>query len=149
LIALRLLLPHLRPYWSRALAAGAALLIAALMTLALGQGVARLVDGGLAAGSAPRLDTAAALMFGIVAAPGAATAARYYFVSWLGERIAADLRRRVYGRPASRAVRRARAGADAPAVAVQQVAGQSWGRHGRQGGSGGRHAFRRHRRVGP
>jgi ATP-binding cassette subfamily B protein len=95
-IALRLLLPHLRPYWPRALAAGAALLIAALMTLALGQGVARLVDGGLAAGSGPGLDTAAALMFAIVAVLGAATAARYWLVSWLGERIAADLRRRVY-----------------------------------------------------
>jgi ATP-binding cassette subfamily B protein len=96
LVALRLLLPHLRPYLPRALAAGAALLVAALMTLALGQGVARLVDGGLSAGSGPGLDAAAALMFAIVAALAAATAARYWLVSWLGERIAADLRRRVY-----------------------------------------------------
>uniref|UniRef100_UPI001F2D2127 hypothetical protein n=1 Tax=Falsiroseomonas oryziterrae TaxID=2911368 RepID=UPI001F2D2127 len=50
-LALRLLLPHLRPYLGRALGAAAALLVAALLTLALGQGVARLVDSGLAAGS--------------------------------------------------------------------------------------------------
>lgn len=96
LVALRLLLPHLRPYLPRALGAGAALVIAALLTLALGQGVARLIDTGLGPGSEAGLNAAAALMFGIVAALGAATAARYYLVSWLGERVAADLRRRVY-----------------------------------------------------
>ncbi|WP_333779768.1 ABC transporter transmembrane domain-containing protein, partial [Falsiroseomonas oryzae] len=74
----------------------AALLLAALLTLALGQGVARLVDSGLAAGSGPGLDTAAALMFATVAALACATATRYWLVSWLGERVAADLRRRVY-----------------------------------------------------
>jgi ATP-binding cassette subfamily B protein len=96
LIALRLLLPHLRPYRFRALGAAAALLAAALLTLALGQGVARLVDSGLAAGSGSGLDAAAALMLATVAALAAATSTRYYLVSWLGERVAADLRRRVY-----------------------------------------------------
>nr|WP_270937875.1 ABC transporter transmembrane domain-containing protein [Roseomonas sp. MO-31] len=72
------------------------MLLAALLTLALGQGVARLVDSGLAAGSGPGLDTAAALMFATVAALACATATRYWLVSWLGERVAADLRRRVY-----------------------------------------------------
>ncbi|WP_272911016.1 ABC transporter transmembrane domain-containing protein, partial [Falsiroseomonas oryziterrae] len=71
-------------------------LVAALLTLALGQGVARLVDSGLAAGSAQGLDTAAALMGAVVAALALATATRYYLVSWLGERVAADLRRRLY-----------------------------------------------------
>ena len=95
-VALRLLLPHLRPYLARALGAAAALLLAALLTLALGQGVARLIDRGLAPGSSAGLSHAATLTFGIVAALAVATATRYYLVSWLGERVAADLRRRVY-----------------------------------------------------
>jgi ATP-binding cassette subfamily B protein len=36
-------------------------------------------------------------MFGVVAALAAATSARFYLVSWLGERVAADLRRDVFG----------------------------------------------------
>lgn len=96
LVALSLLLPHLRPYLPRALGAGAALLAAALLTLALGQGVARLIDTGLGPGSGPGLDAAAALMVAIVAALALATSTRYWLVSWLGERVAADIRKRVY-----------------------------------------------------
>jgi ATP-binding cassette subfamily B protein len=95
-LALRLLLPHLRPYLPRAIGAGAALLAAALLTLGLGQGLKRLIDTGLGPGSEAGLNTAAALMAAIVAALGVATALRYYLVSWLGERVAADIRRRVY-----------------------------------------------------
>ena len=96
LVALGLLLPHLRPYLPRALGAGAALLAAALLTLALGQGVARLIDTGLGPGSGPGLDAAAALMVAIVAGLALATSTRYWLVSWLGERVAADIRKRVY-----------------------------------------------------
>ena len=96
LVALRLLLPHLRPYLPRALGAGAALLAAALLTLALGQGVARLIDTGLGPASGPGLDAAAALMVAIVAGLALATSTRYWLVSWLGERVAADIRKRVY-----------------------------------------------------
>ncbi len=95
LASLRLLLPHLRPYLPRALGAGAALLLAAGFTLLLGQGLMRLIDEGFAAG-AEGLNEAAAFMGAVVAALAAATATRYYLVSWLGERIAADLRRRVF-----------------------------------------------------
>jgi ATP-binding cassette, subfamily B, bacterial len=95
LASLRLILPQLRPYWPRALGAAAALLLAAGLTLLLGQGLMRLIDEGFAAGTAG-LDSAAGFMGAIVAALALATAARYYLVSWLGERIAADLRRRVF-----------------------------------------------------
>jgi ATP-binding cassette subfamily B protein len=91
-----LLVPHLRPYLPRAIGAGIAMVAGALLTLALGQGVARLVDSGLSAGSGPGLDAAAGMMFAIVAALAFATATRFYLISWLGERVAADLRRRVY-----------------------------------------------------
>ena len=96
LLALGLLLPHLRPYLPRALGAGAALVLASLLTLALGQGVARLIDTGLGPGSGPGLDQAAALTVAIVAGLAVATSTRYWLVSWLGERVAADIRKRVY-----------------------------------------------------
>ena len=95
-MALGLLLPHLRPYLPRAIGAGAALLCASLLTLALGQGVARLIDTGLGPGSGPGLDAAAGLMVAIVAGLAVATSTRYFLVSWLGERVAADIRKRVY-----------------------------------------------------
>jgi ATP-binding cassette subfamily B protein len=95
-VALGLLLPHLRPYLPRAIGAGAALLCASLLTLALGQGVARLIDTGLGPGSGPGLDAAAGLMVAIVAGLAVATSTRYFLVSWLGERVAADIRKRVY-----------------------------------------------------
>ncbi|HZH47809.1 MAG TPA: ABC transporter transmembrane domain-containing protein, partial [Roseococcus sp.] len=91
--SLRLLLPFLRPYRGRALAAAAALLLAAGLVLLLGQGLRRLIDEGFAGG---RLDATALAMFAVVAALGFATAARFYLVSWLGERVAGDLRRAVF-----------------------------------------------------
>jgi ATP-binding cassette subfamily B protein len=93
--SLGLLLPHLRPYLPRALGAIFALAAAAGLTLALGQGLRRLIDEGFSAGTAA-LDQAAVFMGGVVALLALATAARYYLVSWLGERVAADLRRRVF-----------------------------------------------------
>ncbi len=96
LTALRLLLPLLRPYLPRALGAAAAMLVGSLLMLALGQGVKVLVDGGFSAGSVAGLDRAAGLLALIVAGLGVATATRFYLVSWLGERVAADLRRRVH-----------------------------------------------------
>ncbi len=93
--SLRLLLPHLRPYLARALGAGCALLLAAGLTLALGQGLRRLIDEGFAGGAAS-LDNAALFMGAVVALLALATSARYYLVSWLGERVAADLRQRVF-----------------------------------------------------
>ena len=99
--SLRLLLPHLRPYLGRAIGAAAALLVAAGLLLALGQGLRHLIDFGFAgatagAPDAAPLNRAALLMFAVVAALALATAARFYLVSWLGERVAADLRRAVF-----------------------------------------------------
>ncbi len=96
--ALSLLLPYIRPYLTRAVGAAVALLVSSGLILALGQGVRRLIDLGFAAGSLARLDSAALAMFGVVAALAAATFARFYLISWLGEHVAADLRRDVFDR---------------------------------------------------
>ena len=95
--ALAMLLPFLRPHWPRALAAMGALLLAAGLVLLIGQGLRRLIDEGFASQDATSLNAAALFMFTVVAALGFATALRFYLVSWLGERVAADLRAAVFG----------------------------------------------------
>ena len=99
--SLALLLPYLRPYVGRALGATAALLTAAGLLLALGQGVRRLIDLGFASGNMAHLNGAAGAMFAVVAALAGATCIRFYLVSWLGERVAADLRRDMFERVVS------------------------------------------------
>jgi ATP-binding cassette subfamily B protein len=94
--SLQLLLPYLRPYKWRAVGASAALLTAAGLLLALGQGLKRLIDTGFAAHHAASLNTAALAMFAVVAALALATYARFTLISWLGERVAADLRRDLF-----------------------------------------------------
>ena len=96
--SLGLLLPYLRPYRLRTLWATVALLTAAGLILALGQGIRRLIDRGFASADTAHLDHAALAMFAVVAALAVATAARFYLVSWLGERVAADLRRDTFNR---------------------------------------------------
>ena len=96
--SLRLLLPYVRAYSWRVAGAGLLLVLAAGLVLGLGQGVRRLVDFGFAGRSATQLDQAALAMFAVVAALALTTFGRYYFVSWLGERVASDLRRDVFDR---------------------------------------------------
>ncbi len=95
---LGLLLPYMRPYRLRVLGASLSLLVAAGLVLALGQGVRRLIDRGFASGSMAHLDAAALAMAAVVTALAVATVLRYTMVSWLGERIAGDLRRDLFDR---------------------------------------------------
>ena len=82
--SLALLLPYLRPYRARTLAAAAALLAAAGLVLTLGQGIRGLIDRGFAPGSTAHLDHAALAMFGVVAALACATFLRasIWFPGW-------------------------------------------------------------------
>ncbi len=94
--SLRLLVPYLRPYRGRVIGAATALLLSAGLLLTLGQGVRHLIDSGFASSSPVQLNQAAAAMFAVVAALALATSGRFYLVSWLGERAAADLRRDLF-----------------------------------------------------
>jgi ATP-binding cassette subfamily B protein len=94
--ALRLLWPFLRRYRGHAAGAVAALLAAAGLTLALGQGVRHLIDGGFASHSPARLNATALAMAGVIVARACATATRFSLVTWLGERVGADIRRAVF-----------------------------------------------------
>ncbi len=96
--SLRLMLPYLRPYLWRVAGASVALLMAAGLVLGLGQGVRMLIDQGFGGQSLDHLNQAAAIMFATVATLAAATFCRFYLVSWLGERVAGDLRRDVFNK---------------------------------------------------
>jgi ATP-binding cassette subfamily B protein len=96
LASLRLLLPYLRPHWLRVCGATLALFLAAGLVLGLGQGLRRLIDDGFASRDQTHLNQAASLMFAVVALLALATWCRFYLVSWLGERAAADIRRDVF-----------------------------------------------------
>lgn len=95
---LRGLWPFLRPYRARVAVAGIALIAAAGTVLALGQGVRGLIDRGFASGQPADLDHALLAMIGAITILSIATFTRYYMVTWLGERVVADLRRAVFAR---------------------------------------------------
>ena len=82
----------------KAVLAGAlvALLFTAGITLSLGQGIRLLIDEGFATGSPELLNRSVLVFFALVVALAVGTFARFYCVSWLGERAVADIRRRVF-----------------------------------------------------
>ena len=86
----------LLPYRGRFAIAGMALLIAAGCTLAVGQGLKLVVDRGFTANDGHALDQALIALLAIIAVMAVATYVRFYTVSWIGERVTADLRRRVF-----------------------------------------------------
>ena len=73
-----------------------ALTVAAGTVLVFGVGLRWLVDEGFKSGNAALLDQALMALFGIIAVLAVATYSRAFLVSWIGERLAADIRRRVY-----------------------------------------------------
>jgi ATP-binding cassette subfamily B protein len=92
----RVVVALLKPYRRRVILALVALVLASLAMLGVGQGLRAVIDRGFAAGDPAWLDRALLAMFGIITLLAAATYTRFYNVSWLGERVTADLRRRVF-----------------------------------------------------
>ena len=86
-----------RPYPWHIAGAVVGLVTAAGAMLAFGAGLQWLVDHGFRKGGAGLLDAALLGLLAIVVLLAAATFTRAYLVTWLGERIAADLRKAVYG----------------------------------------------------
>ena len=84
------------PYKRQVAYAAIALIVAAASVLAIGQGLRFVIDRGFVAGSALELDRALALLAGVIATMAVATYTRFYFVSWIGERVTADLRQSVF-----------------------------------------------------
>ena len=94
------LLPFLQPYRGRIFLAVAFMVLAAAATLVLPVALKSLVDEGIVAASpgerAMALRGHFGALFGVGAALGLFSAMRFYMVTWLGERVTADLRNAVY-----------------------------------------------------
>lgn len=73
-----------------------ALIFTAGITLGLGQGLRILVDQGLATESPENLARAIGLFFILVLGLAFGSFARFYLVSWIGERVVADIRKKVF-----------------------------------------------------
>ena len=86
----------LRPYKWRILLAGIALVTTAGVSLSLGQGVRLLIDQGFVAGSPEALTQTLLFFLALVTLLALGTFLRFYLVSWLGERVSADLRKAVF-----------------------------------------------------
>jgi ATP-binding cassette subfamily B protein len=93
------LLPFLRPYRGRIALAGVFLLLAAAATLVFPVALRTMIDRGIAADPGERLMALRGyflLLFAVAVSLGLFSAGRFYLVSWLGERVTADLRGAVY-----------------------------------------------------
>jgi ATP-binding cassette subfamily B protein len=91
------LTPYLRRYPWQVSAALLALLAAAITTLIVPIAIRRMIDFGFSQQSANLIDSYFAVMIAVAAVLAAASAARFFFVTRLGERIVADLREEVFG----------------------------------------------------
>jgi len=100
LAALRGLFPFLRPYRARFIVAAVALVVAAGATLAIPYAFKQMIDLGFGASAGAKsikhVDATFLALFGVASVLAVATAARFFTVSWLGERVTADIRSAVY-----------------------------------------------------
>jgi len=88
--------PFLKPYRLVLLGALLTLLFTAGLNLSLGQGVRLIVDEGFIAGSLSALNQTLLLFLGVVVLMAIGTFIRFYLVTWIGERVTADLRQAVF-----------------------------------------------------
>jgi ATP-binding cassette, subfamily B, bacterial len=94
--ALILARTFIRPYKKAVAGALTALIFTAGVTLGLGQGLRILVDQGLATQSPAMLSQSIGIFFVLVVALAFGSFARFYLVSWIGERVVADIRKQVF-----------------------------------------------------
>ena len=90
------LLPYVLRYRGMALAAGVALIVAASSMVLVPVGIRRIIDLGFAGTEAGYINQYFISMIGIAVLLACASASRYYCVSWLGERVVADVQSDVF-----------------------------------------------------
>ncbi len=86
----------MRPYKRQLAIFVAALAVTSLATLSIGAGLRFVIDRGLSAGSSEMLDQGLAILIAIVVVMSAGTFVRFYYISWIGERVVADMRTAVF-----------------------------------------------------
>jgi len=93
---LRPLLGYLKPYRTAVVGALIALVIAAATVMALGQGLRALIDRGFRGGDEQLLDQALLVLLAVIVVLALASYSRFFLVSWIGERVVADIRRAIF-----------------------------------------------------
>ena len=93
---LRKIVPFLAPYRARIFAALVALLAAASSTLVVPLAVRRMIDNGFNRENAQFIDQYFGMLIVVALVLALASASRFYFVTWIGERVVADLRDAVF-----------------------------------------------------
>ena len=86
----------LAPYRRQAIGALVALIVTAAITLSMGQGIRLMVDQGFMTRSPTLLNETIGLFMLLILALAVGTFTRFYLVSWIGERVVADLRKQVF-----------------------------------------------------
>lgn len=93
---LKRLLVYLRPYRLRIACAAFALVVAAGTVLSMGQGLRYFIDHGLGERQSALFDNALLILAGVTLLLAVSSYARFSLVSWVGERVVADLRRDLF-----------------------------------------------------
>jgi ATP-binding cassette subfamily B protein len=93
---LKRLFTFIQPYRVALLGAALALLVAAMAVLGFGIVLQRVVDHGLSSGSETALNQALLLFLVVITVMAVSVAARVYLVTWIGERVVADIRKAVF-----------------------------------------------------
>jgi len=96
LSSLTQLLQFLKPYPMQVTIAIVSLLFTAGITLGIGQGVKLVIDKGFATGSIEQLSVSIKILGGLSLLMSIGVFIRFYMMSWLGERVSADIRTRVF-----------------------------------------------------
>ncbi|HEX8592224.1 MAG TPA: ABC transporter transmembrane domain-containing protein [Pseudomonas sp.] len=94
--AIRLASQFVAPYRWQAVGALLALIVTAGITLSMGQGIKLMVDQGFMTRSPHLLNQSISLFMVLILGLAVGTFARFYLVSWIGERVVADLRKKVF-----------------------------------------------------
>lgn len=94
--ALRLAASFIAPYRWQAFGVLLALVITAGITLSIGQGIKLMVDQGFMTRSPQLLERSIGFFMLLTVGLAIGTFARFYLVSWIGERVVADLRKKVF-----------------------------------------------------
>ena len=94
--AIRLAIHFVAPYRWQAFGALLALIVTAGITLSMGQGIRLLVDKGFMTQSSHLLNQSIGFFLILVLGLSVGTFVRFYLVSWIGERVVADIRRQVF-----------------------------------------------------
>jgi ATP-binding cassette subfamily B protein len=93
---LRAVIPFIRPYAGTLTIAIIVLLMASATTGSLPLAARYLIDNGIATGDSSKIDFYFKLVLGVILAISLLSAARLYLITWLGERVVADIRAKVY-----------------------------------------------------